>query len=116
VDPFRTVTAIAAPIDMANVNTDQIFPARYIRKPRGEGYADFCFHDLRLTDAGQEKPDFPLNRPRYRGAAILVADVNFGCGSSREGAVYALRDYGSASSSRRPSAISSRRTRSRTAC
>jgi 3-isopropylmalate/(R)-2-methylmalate dehydratase small subunit len=93
-EPFRTVAATAAPIDMANVNTDQIFPARYIRKLRSEGYADFCFHDLRLTDSGEEKPDFPLNRPRYRGAEILVADANFGCGSSREGAVYALQDYG----------------------
>ncbi len=93
-EPFRTVTATAAPLDMANVNTDQIFPARYIKVLRSEGYRDLCFHDLRLTDAGEEKPDFVLNRPKYRGAEILVADVNFGCGSSREGAVYALQDYG----------------------
>lgn len=93
-NPFNTVTATAAPLDMANVNTDQIFPARYIKKLRSEGYAGFCFHDLRLTDTEEEKPDFTLNRPKYRGAQILVADANFGCGSSREGAVYTLQDYG----------------------
>ena len=93
-DPFKTVSATAAPINMANVNTDQIFPARYIKKLRGDGYQEFCFHDLRLTDEGTEKPDFPLNQPQYRGAGILVGDVNFGCGSSREGAVYALQDAG----------------------
>jgi 3-isopropylmalate/(R)-2-methylmalate dehydratase small subunit len=94
VEPFTRITAIAAPLDIANVNTDQIFPARYIKKPRGPGYKAFCFHDLRLDDDGRERPDFPLNRPRFRNARILVAGPNFGCGSSREGAVYALQDYG----------------------
>jgi len=79
-EPFKTVTSTAAPIDMANVNTDQIFPARYIKKLRSEGYETFCFHDLRLTDAGAEKPDFVLNKPQYRNAEILVADAD---GSSR---------------------------------
>jgi 3-isopropylmalate/(R)-2-methylmalate dehydratase small subunit len=92
--PFRTLTAIAAPFEMANVNTDQIFPARFIRKPRGPGYAAYAFHDLRFADHGGERPDFVLNDPRFRHARILVAGSNFGCGSSREGAVYALQDKG----------------------
>ncbi len=93
-DPYRTVHATAAPLDMANVSTDHIFPARYIRKPRGPGYAAYTFHDLRLDDSGDARPEFVLNDPRYRDARILVADANFGCGSSREGAVYTLMDYG----------------------
>lgn len=92
--PFKTVEGLAVPLEMANVNTDQILPARYIKKPRGPGYAPFCFHDLRFADDGTPKPGFPLNAPRYQGAEVLVADANFGCGSSREGAVYALQDYG----------------------
>ncbi len=93
-EPYKTVKAIAAPLDMANVSTDHIFPARYIRKPRGPGYAAYTFHDLRLDESGAERPEFVLNDPRYRDARILVADANFGCGSSREGAVYTLMDYG----------------------
>ena len=93
-EPFARITATAAPLDRANVNTDQIFPARFIKKPRGPGYAGFCFHDLRLDDDGRERPEFPLNQPRFRDAGILVSDINFGCGSSREGAVYALQDFG----------------------
>jgi 3-isopropylmalate/(R)-2-methylmalate dehydratase small subunit len=93
-DPFVTLTATAAPLEPANVNTDQIFPARYLRKPRGPGYAAYAFHDLRFDEAGAERPDFPLNQDRFRNARILVANANFGCGSSREGAVYTLLDYG----------------------
>ena len=93
-EPFDRIAANAVPLDLANVNTDQIFPARFIKKPRGPGYARFCFHDLRFTDTGAERREFPLNQPRYRNAGILVANTNFGCGSSREGAVYALLDYG----------------------
>jgi len=93
-EPFKTLSATAAPLDMANVNTDQIFPARYIRKPRGPGYAPYVFHDLRFAEDGGARPGFVLNQPHYDGARILVADANFGCGSSREGAVYALQDYG----------------------
>jgi 3-isopropylmalate/(R)-2-methylmalate dehydratase small subunit len=93
-EPFKTIKATAAPLDMANVSTDHIFPARYIRKPRGPGYAPYAFHDLRFGDAGAERPGFVLNDARFRNARILVADANFGCGSSREGAVYSLMDYG----------------------
>ena len=93
-EPFTTLTATAAPLDLANVNTDQIFPARFIKKPRAIGYAQFTFHDLRRHDNGEFRDDFPLNQDRFRDAEILVADANFGCGSSREGAVYTLQDYG----------------------
>ena len=93
-EPFNTLTATAAPIDLANINTDQIFPARFIKKPRAVGYAQFTFHDLRRNDGGDIREDFPLNQARFRDAGILVADANFGCGSSREGAVYTLQDSG----------------------
>ena len=92
--PFTTLTAIAAPIDMANVDTDKIIPARFLRKLRSAGYGRFLFHDIRFDESGAERADFVLNRPAYRDAKILVANTNFGCGSSREGAVYALYDYG----------------------
>lgn len=91
-EPFKTFTATAAPLDLANINTDQIFPARFIKKPRDVGYAQFTFHDLRRDDGGEIREDFPLNQDRFRNAKILVADANFGCGSSREGAVYTLQD------------------------
>jgi 3-isopropylmalate/(R)-2-methylmalate dehydratase small subunit len=92
--PFTTLTAVAAPIDMANVDTDKIIPARFLRKPRGPGYADLAFHDIRYDGEGKENPAFVLNQAPYRNARILVAGANFGCGSSREAAVYVLYDYG----------------------
>jgi len=92
--PFVSLTAVAAPIDAANVDTDQIAPARFLRRPRGEGYRDILFHDLRYSAPGVEKPDFVLNRAGFRDARILVADRNFGGGSSREQAVWALVDNG----------------------
>jgi 3-isopropylmalate/(R)-2-methylmalate dehydratase small subunit len=94
--PFVTLTAVAAPIDITNVDTDKILPARFLRKLRTPtaGYEGYLFHDLRLDPSGKQRPDFVLNQPAYRDAGILVADANFGCGSSREGAVYALMDAG----------------------
>ena len=92
--PFTTLTAVAAPIDLANVDTDKIIPARFLRKPRGPGYADLAFHDIRFDAEGKENPAFVLNQAPYRNARILVAGANFGCGSSREAAVYVLYDYG----------------------
>ena len=86
---FTTLTAVAVPLDIVNVDTDRIVPARFLRKPRSEGYQNFLFHDLREADR-----DFVLDRPAYRGAKILVAAENFGCGSSREGAVWALAGAG----------------------
>jgi len=88
-EAFTTLTARAAPLDLVNVDTDRIIPARFLRRPRAEGYGQFLFHDLREADAA-----FPLDRPEYAGARILVAAENFGCGSSREGAVWALMGAG----------------------
>jgi 3-isopropylmalate/(R)-2-methylmalate dehydratase small subunit len=95
-NPFTTLTAVAAPFDIANVDTDKIIPARYLRKLRSPtaGYDPYLFYDLRFDAEGRERPGFVLNQPPYRKAGILVANVNFGCGSSREGAAYALMDYG----------------------
>jgi len=93
-EPFARLDAVAVPMATANVDTDQIIPARFLRKPRKAGYGQYLFHDLRFDDAGNERPDFVLNQASYRGARVLIADRNFGCGSSREHAVYALWDYG----------------------
>jgi 3-isopropylmalate/(R)-2-methylmalate dehydratase small subunit len=93
-EPFTTLTAVAAPLDEPNIDTDQIAPARFLRRPRSEGYDRFLFHDLRFDAQGAELPDFVLNRPAFRTARILVADRNFGGGSSREQAVWALLDHG----------------------
>ena len=94
--PFTRLTAVAAPLDLASVDTDKIIPARYLRKLRSAeaGYDPYLFYDMRFDAQGRERPEFVLNKAPYRNAKILVADVNFGCGSSREGAVYALMDYG----------------------
>src|SRR5688572_20535587 len=86
---FRTLTAMAAPIEIAHLDTDQIIPARFLRRLRSEGYGNFLFHDLRREGGG-----FALDKPDYAGAGILVTGENFGCGSSREAAVYALSDAG----------------------
>jgi len=93
-EPFTRLTAIAAPIELRNVNTDMIFPARFMRKPRDGNYPLYLFHDRRFRPDGTEDADFVLNRTAYRGARIIVGNANFGCGSSREPAVYALHDYG----------------------
>jgi 3-isopropylmalate/(R)-2-methylmalate dehydratase small subunit len=93
-DRFTRLTATACPLHVANLNTDQIIPARFLKRPRSAGYGGALLHDLRFDAEGHERPDFPLNRPAWRGAKVIVAARNFGCGSSREGAVYALCDYG----------------------
>jgi 3-isopropylmalate/(R)-2-methylmalate dehydratase small subunit len=94
--PFNKLTAVAAPLDIANVDTDKLIPARLLRKLRAppRGYEPYLFHDMRFDGEGFERPEFFLNQSAYRNAGIIVADVNFGCGSSREGAVYAMMDYG----------------------
>ena len=92
-EPFRNLDAVAAPLAMANVDTDQIIPARFLWKARRDGFASDLFHDLRHGRPEGEEP-FVLDREGYRAAAILVADRNFGCGSSREHAVWALHDAG----------------------
>jgi 3-isopropylmalate/(R)-2-methylmalate dehydratase small subunit len=93
-EPITRFEARAVPFDQANVDTDQITPARYLQKPRSAPFGDYLFRDLRFASDGSEKPEFVLNRPAYRGAQIVVAEENFGCGSSREHAVWALHDYG----------------------
>src|SRR5882672_354692 len=93
-EPCKLLTAAAVPYDATNVDTDQIIPARFLNVPRQEGYGGFLFHDLRFREDGAEVPEFVLNRPGYRGARIFVANANFGCGSSREGAPYAFYDSG----------------------
>src|SRR3979490_3363849 len=93
-EKFTRLTATAWPLDVANLNTDQIVPARFLKRPRAAGFGEALLHDLRFDAEGRERPDFPPNRPPWRGARIIVGGRNFGCGSSREGAVYALYDYG----------------------
>jgi 3-isopropylmalate/(R)-2-methylmalate dehydratase small subunit len=92
--PFTTLTALACKLANANIDTDQLIPARFMRRPRSEGYGNFLFYDLRFDADGALRPEFPLNDPRTSGCGAILAGRNFGCGSSREAAVYALADYG----------------------
>lgn len=92
--PFESLDSVAVPILQANLDTDQILPARYLQKPRSDDFGQYLFRDLRLRKDGAEVPDFVLNRPPYRHGRIMVGRRNFGCGSSREHAVWALYDYG----------------------
>jgi len=92
--PFRTLTSLAAPLDRTNVDTDQIIPKQFLKRIERTGYGEFLFFDWRNTPDGKPNPDFELNDPRYQGAQILVAGKNFACGSSREHAAWALSDYG----------------------
>ena len=93
-DKFSKLTATACPINQPNLNTDQILPARYLKWTRAMGIGKVLFQDLRFDADGNEKLDFPINKPAWRNAGIVVGARNFGCGSSREAAVYALYDYG----------------------
>ena len=95
-EPFTKLTAIAAPFDMANIDTDKIIPARFLRKLRTmeKGYDPWLFYDLRFDGEGRERPEFILNQAPWRNTGIIVAGPNFGCGSSREGAAYAMLDWG----------------------
>ena len=92
--PFTKVTGVAAPLDLANIDTDKIIPARFLRRLREPGYEKLAFHDIRYDADGKDRPDFILNQEPYRKARILVAAANFGCGSSREAAVYVMWDWG----------------------
>ena len=93
-EPFTSLRAVALPIAQPNFDTDQILPGRFLQKPRAENFGEFLFRDLRYRRDGSENPDFVLNNPAYRAARIVLAQENFGCGSSREHAVWALYDYG----------------------
>ena len=91
---FTELTAIAAPLNMENVDTDKIIPARFLKTIKRSGLGVNLFASLRYDETGAEKPEFVLNQPQYRGAKILIAGENFGCGSSREHAPWALLDFG----------------------
>lgn len=95
-EPFTRLTSVAAPLEVAKIDTGMILPGRYMRRHRrpGHDYAEAFLHDLRFDENERPRPDFSLNQPAYRNARILVTDVDFGCGSSREGAAYAVLDFG----------------------
>ncbi len=91
---FRIHTGLVAVLNRPNVDTDQIVPKQFLKRVERTGFGEFLFFDWRFLPEGQPDPSFPLNEPRYRGASILIAGRNFGCGSSREHAPWALADYG----------------------
>ena len=91
---FTRLDAKVAPLPVANIDTDQIIPKQFLKTVEREGLAKGLFYDLRFDGDGKPKPDFVLNRPEYKGAGVLVAGDNFGCGSSREHAPWALMDFG----------------------
>jgi 3-isopropylmalate/(R)-2-methylmalate dehydratase small subunit len=93
-DKFTTLEGVAAPLKMINVDTDMIIPKQYLKTIKRTGLSKGLFSELRYKDDGSENPDFVLNKPAYRNAKILVVDDNFGCGSSREHAPWALLDFG----------------------
>jgi len=92
--PFRKNTGLVAPLDRANVDTDQIIPKQFLKSIERTGFGQFLFFDWRYRPDGEPEPSFVLNQPRYRGASILVAGKNFGCDSSREHAPWALGEFG----------------------
>ncbi len=93
-EPFTRLTAIAAPLDRADIDTDMLIPQRFLRKPLTVGYRNFLFYNDRFDGTGKLRGDFLLDRAPYDRARIIVAGPNFGCGSTREGAVYAVVDFG----------------------
>ncbi|WP_043713907.1 3-isopropylmalate dehydratase small subunit [Symbiobacterium thermophilum] len=92
--PFTRETGLAVPLDRVNVDTDQIIPKQFLKRIERTGFGQFLFHDWRYLPDGSPNPEFVLNRPQYAGATILIAGRNFGSGSSREHAPWALSDYG----------------------
>ncbi|MDR2724498.1 MAG: 3-isopropylmalate dehydratase small subunit [Candidatus Adiutrix sp.] len=93
-EKFTRLTAVAAILDRPNVDTDLIIPRQFLKNTQRRGYGRHVFHDLRFKPDGAQDPDCPLNQARYQGAGVLVSRENFGCGSSREHAAWALMDYG----------------------
>jgi 3-isopropylmalate/(R)-2-methylmalate dehydratase small subunit len=96
--PINTLTSTAAPLPLPNIDTDQIIPKQFLKRIERTGYGDFLFYDWRRIqegpDTGRPNPDFVLNKPEYAGAEILIAEKNFGCGSSREHAAWAINQFG----------------------
>jgi 3-isopropylmalate/(R)-2-methylmalate dehydratase small subunit len=93
-EPFVKLDGLVTPLDRTNVNTDEITPARYLKTIKRTGFADILFANWRYLNDGKPNPDFVLNKPRYQGSSILLAGDNFGCGSSREHAPWAIGEYG----------------------
>ena len=93
-EPFVKIKGLVATLDRVNVDTDQIIPKQFLKRIEKTGYGQFLFYDWRLNEDGSPKPDFELNAPQFKGASILLTRDNFGCGSSREHAPWALLDYG----------------------
>jgi 3-isopropylmalate/(R)-2-methylmalate dehydratase small subunit len=93
-EPFKTHSGVVVPLDAADVNTDLIIPAKHLKRIERTGYENDLFESLRYRADGTPNPEFVLNKPEYRGATVLITGRNFGCGSSREHAVWALQDYG----------------------
>jgi len=92
--PIKEVTSVLAPLDRSNVDTDQIIPKQFLKRIERTGFGKYLFYHWRYDDNGVERADFELNKPEYAGSEILIARENFGCGSSREHAPWALGDYG----------------------
>ncbi len=93
-EKFTTLTGVAAPLDMINIDTDMVIPKQFLKTIGRTGLGPSLFFEMRYLDDGSENPDFVLNKPQYRDAKILIAGENFGCGSSREHAPWALLDFG----------------------
>jgi 3-isopropylmalate/(R)-2-methylmalate dehydratase small subunit len=93
-EPFKTLTSVVAPLDRVNVDTDAIIPKQFLKRIERSGFGQFLFYEWRFDMEGNTNAEFELNKPRYKGSNILVSRVNFGCGSSREHAPWALLDYG----------------------
>jgi len=93
-EKFTTLTGVAAPLDMINIDTDMVIPKQFLKTIKRTGLGSNLFHEMRFNEDGSEKPDFILNKPAYRNSQIIVAGDNFGCGSSREHAPWALLDFG----------------------
>ncbi|MBN2292179.1 MAG: 3-isopropylmalate dehydratase small subunit [Pirellulales bacterium] len=92
--PFTKHSGLVLPMDRAHVDTDQIIPKQFLKRIERTGFGEFLFYDWRYLDDGSDNPDFELNRPEFKGATILLARRNFGCGSSREHAPWSIEDYG----------------------
>jgi 3-isopropylmalate/(R)-2-methylmalate dehydratase small subunit len=94
VEAFKSLTGIVAPVDRVNVDTDAIIPKQFLKRIERSGFGQFLFYEWRFDEAGNVNPEFEPNKPRYQGAEILISRANFGCGSSREHAPWAILDYG----------------------
>ncbi|GGO04101.1 3-isopropylmalate dehydratase small subunit [Saccharibacillus kuerlensis] len=93
-DAFKQLNGLVAPVDRVNVDTDAIIPKQFLKRIERTGFGQYLFFEWRFDEAGAENPSFEMNKPRYQGAEVLISRANFGCGSSREHAPWAIMDYG----------------------